>query len=908
MELVTSHVGADFDALASMVAARKLYPGSVAAFSGGMDRNVREFVGLFDESLDVRNATDVGPDDVHRLIVVDTQHERRLGRFRPAVERGVPVHLYDHHPPRSEASHESAMKVEVSVTRSLGATTTLILQRLLELKLDLDPFEATLFALGIYEETGSLVFSHTTAEDIEMAARLLKHGANLDVVSDYINRSLTEKQRELLHQLILNTDYHTVHGIRIAVARAEAAEYVDEIALLTHKLCDIENVGAVFALIETGNRPGTVAGVHTGGGGGKRSLSPDTGRSVFLVARSKVEAIDVAEILEPLGGGGHHRAASAVLKGAGIEVAEQRLLKALDAQIHPQARAADIMESPVRTVDLETTVEEAGRVMLRYGYSGLVVVSGDGIAGIVTRRDVDRAKHHRLHTAPVKAVMTAGAPVATPETSVLELQEMMVASKVGRVPVVRVIPSGAREHRSLVGVVTRSGLLQALYGQTATGSGLRRRTTVLRREPIRSLLEERLPGRILEQLRRIGEISDQLRLPAYVVGGFVRDALLGVANLDIDVMVENEGIEVARTLAGEWGARLVTHERFGTAVVVLPEGQKIDFATARTEFYKFPAALPEVEFSSIQEDLYRRDFTINAMAVQLNPSNFGELLDFFDGRADLEAKVVRVLHNLSFVEDPTRIIRAVRFEQRHGFQMDRQTESLISQAVDIEIFSRLTRERMRDEFILLLGEPNPISAIHRMAHLDILKHVSGGPTSHPRLRFDAGIHELLHRVREELRIFDERCRSERITRWILYFLPLLDGLGLNDVKTVSQDMKLGDRIGQVVASATLDLPQVLGRLEENPPPSVARRLLLPIPLEVALYAAAKAAKDTSRQVLRQYLYEWRDTRADITGRKLIERGMAPGPELGRALTAALEAKLDGRATTQDEQMQIALTY
>jgi len=916
VELITSHVGADFDALASMVAARRLYPGSVAAFSGGMDRNVREFVTLFDESLNLRDAADIDLDAVSRLIVVDTQHAGRLGRFRPLVVRGVPVHLYDHHPPSppspSSAPNHDALSPEYAITRQLGAATTLLLHVLRERSNAINPFEATLFALGIYEETGGLVFSHTTVEDIEMAAYLLEQGANLDVVSDYTHHSLTERQRDLLNRLILNTEYRTVRGIPIAIAQAETTAYVDEIALLVHKLCDIENVGAVFALIEADYRqPG--------------SDENQTNNSVFLIARSKVDAINVAELLATLGGGGHHRAASAVLKHTDLGMARTELLSALERRVAPQDTARDILEYPVRTVGPETSVEQAGRVMLRYGYSGLVVAYHHEVEGIVTRRDVDRAKHHELHAAPVKAVMTSEIPIASPETTAHELQEMMVRSKVGRIPIVEKGAVAGMRSR-LVGVVTRSGLLNALYGHTGLTPGQRRIEATLRREDIVSLLERRLSADELTLLREVGQIGDELGLAVYLVGGCVRDLLMGERNLDTDIMVdplqrpgnsndmgrgsEHNAITLASGFARRRAGRLVRHERFGTAVVVLPDGQKVDFATARTEFYQFPAALPEVEFSSIQEDLYRRDFTINAMAIQLNPAGFGELWDFFGGRADLEARTLRVLHNLSFVEDPTRIVRAVRLEQRHGFQMDQHTEDLITQAVDIEMFSRLTRERMRDELILLLEEQHPIHAIHRMSHLNVLSRV------HEKLQFDEQVLTLLHKVEEELRRFDQFCSgtpsrrvqaNREIRRWMLYFLPLVAGLDLGQVKALAQNLKLGSNTTAVLTSAVIDLPALFERFAKNQTPSAARQALLPFPLETALFGAAQATKGPVSELFHLFLYEWREASPDISGKMLVERGMEPGPRMGRALEAALAAKLDGTATSAELQMEVALS-
>ncbi|MGH7207545.1 MAG: hypothetical protein ACREI2_15205, partial [Nitrospiraceae bacterium] len=174
------------------------------------------------------------------------------------------------------------------------------------------------------------------------------------------------------------------------------------------------------------------------------------------------------------------------------------------------------------------------------------------------------------------------------------------------------------------------------------------------------MLRDRLPSRVFQVLEQAGELAEQTSVSAFVVGGFVRDLLLGRPNLDLDLVIEGDGIAYAQALARAAKAELKIHDRFGTAVIVFPDGFKLDVATARTEYYEYPAALPTVERSSIRKDLYRRDFTINTLAIRLNASHFGELIDFYGGQRDLKEKTIRVLHSLSFVEDPTRVFRAVR--------------------------------------------------------------------------------------------------------------------------------------------------------------------------------------------------------------------------------------------------------
>jgi tRNA nucleotidyltransferase (CCA-adding enzyme) len=221
-----------------------------------------------------------------------------------------------------------------------------------------------------------------------------------------------------------------------------------------------------------------------------------------------------------------------------------------------------------------------------------------------------------------------------------------------------------------------------------------------------------------------------LGVSVYAVGGFVRDILLRVENLDVDIVVEGDGIRFAEEFEKKFHCRIRTHKKFGTAIILFPDGLKVDVATARWEVYDSPAALPTVESASIKMDLYRRDFTINTLAIQLNPSAFGEQIDFFGGVKDIKEKVIRVLHNLSFVEDPTRVFRAIRFEQRFGFQIGKHTQHLMKNALKVGFLERLSGGRVFSELILLLQEETPLPALRRMRDFHLFHFL------HPTLKFD----------------------------------------------------------------------------------------------------------------------------------------------------------------------------
>src|SRR3989338_8065362 len=270
-----------------------------------------------------------------------------------------------------------------------------------------------------------------------------------------------------------------------------------------------------------------------------------------------------------------------------------------------------------------------------------------------------------------------------------------------------------------------------------------------------------LPKHIARLLKMIGRKANEIGSSAFVVGGLVRDLLMGFKNIDLDIVVEGDAIELGSALVGDLGAALVAHKRFGTCTILTKEKLKIDLATARKESYERPAALPTVEFSSLKNDLSRRDFTINAMAVSINRETFGQLIDFFKGVSDLRHGRIRVMHDKSFIDDPTRIFRAVRFEQRFGFAIDGHTQELIQNAVGPErMFEHVGPQRIRDEVILILKEKEPIRALKRMEELHEFRFI------HPKIKFGRDTERSFRAVGEACEWYEgANFKKRAIAKW-----------------------------------------------------------------------------------------------------------------------------------------------
>jgi tRNA nucleotidyltransferase (CCA-adding enzyme) len=882
VQLILSHTNADFDALGSMVGAGKLFPEARLVLTGSQDLNVREFLTLHEEFLDLLPARQVDPSTVDRVIVVETQSARRLGELAGLVQDPrVEVILYDHH-----VGVESDIPARERHVEAVGAATTLLARELRKRNLTPSPLEATTMLLGIYEDTGSFTFSATTPEDLTAAAWLLESGAKMDQVARFVNRALSPEQRGLLNELLAHTEYLNVNGVQVAIALSQEGPYVSELALLAHKLSELENAPLVFVLARMGD-------------------------SVYVVGRARSEAVHVGAVMGELGGGGHSRAASAVIRGVDVAEARRRLLAVLAPRLRREPIAREIMSVPARTITADATISEALRRMVRYGHSGLSVVEDGQLVGVITRRDADKARHHQLAHAPVKGFMTRQVVTAAPDTPLSEMERRMIERDVGRLPVV--------EKDRVVGVVTRGDLLRWRCGSDYAGTGV----PVSPNDVIRRL-EERLPQPIQQVLRALAAIAERFDgrespteapgtaaqigpvsrsaghepLGLYLVGGFVRDLLLDVQNLDVDLVVVGDATRFAAEVSRVMGGRPKGHHRFATATVTLPDGLKLDFSTARSEAYGQPGALPEVEASSIEDDLRRRDFTINAMAIGVNADRFGQLLDPFGGRGDLERGVVRVLHNLSFIEDPTRLLRAIRFENRYGFRMDAHTEALAHHALSTGALGHISPERLRAEFQLLFREPNPLGCLLRLQELGILGWLA------PDLVLCT---ERLERVEGALAWIGRHAR-ERPERTVVYLAVLLADLGPERASAVAGErLRLSEPKRELLALCLERVPAAVAALSQPElRPHEVYRALHGLPLEALALIRIWSHEPEIDERLNQYLSSLRGTRLSITGDDLRAQGVAPGPQMGEALRRTLDARLDGEVAGREAELAYAL--
>ena len=416
-------------------------------------------------------------------------------------------------------------------------------------------------------------------------------------------------------------------------------------------------------------------------------------------------------------------------------------------------------------------------------------------------------------------------------------------------------------------------------------------------------LLRRFPQERLSLLRALGDLADEGGISLYLVGGVVRDLLLKRENWDLDLTVEGDGIAFARLVADRYGAGLAVFERFATARLVFQDGLKIDIATTRRESYAQPAALPDVEPASLREDLYRRDFTINAMAIQLNLAMLGQLHDPYGGQRDLRARTIRVLHAGSFQDDPTRIFRAIRFEQRFGFRLERTTGRLLAQATSTNLIQQLSGPRLQNEILLLFAEQDPVRAIARLGQLKLLRFL------HRRLCYTTKVKRLVTAVPKALAWWARRFPDSVIDRPAVYLMALSSGSSSVVVATMIRRLALSREQTKNLGIVGRRIDYALKRFTNKGPvwPSQVYRLLEDFSDEALVLLLAKRVgtqHGVRLSLLKRYLVAYMKNRAiktALTGRDLQAMGLNPGPQYKIILGQLLDARIDGMITTEVEE-------
>ncbi|MCB9450161.1 MAG: CBS domain-containing protein [Anaerolineaceae bacterium] len=854
MKIILTHDNADFDAVAALLAAWKLDPEAIPILPERLNQNVAGFMTLYQGGLPFTAQHDFRPNTITHITLVDTQRPVKV----KGVDLDAPMHIIDHH----ERSRD-LLPNQTFVYEAVGATTTILVEQIRAQDIRLNTLEATLLLLGIYEDTGSLLYGTTTPRDIQAAGWLLEQQAALDTVRRFLSPALNDEQQALYETLIATAENRTIQGHVITVGAAISATYISQVSSVAHRLRDTLETTALFVAVDM---PG----------------------GIQMVCRSSSDAVDVGAIARVFGGGGHARAAAAAIYDKKLDDVVRQLWEELFQRIRPAAIVADLMSYSVQTVEARRRVMDELTRLRRIGHEGYPVIEGGKVVGLLTRRDVDHALEHGLETITVREIMSGGAVTLTPDDSVMLLEQRMVNSGWGQIPVV---DSAGK----LLGIVTRTDLIKH-WAQI---------------HPAAPQAENIIPKGLIAQVQGeaisilvnvILDYAQETSASVFMVGGAVRDLLLRRRNLDLDFVIEGNAIQLAENLRDLFGGTVSSFQPFGTAKWKLDEQvaakmgvgpddlpEHIDFATARNEFYEHPTALPTTYHSSIKLDLQRRDFTINTLAVQLSPRPaMGRILDFYGGLHDLQGRLIRVLHSLSFVDDPTRILRAVRFEHRLGFTVEPRTAELIETA--LPMLGRITGERVRNELHLLFKEDAPENALLTLHEIGALKAI------HPAFVLDETLPARFEKIRRAQSPWSLAASPKE-----LYWHAIACTIPLEKLPGLCNRLVLGQSLSQSVIDAAQLVQQADYLADPLLRPSQIDQYLASL-TETAIFTGWLFIPDeTVRENIRRYMLEWRTTQPETSGHTLREMGLKPGPCYARILSRLRAGRLDGEITTSEQE-------
>lgn len=800
-------------------------------FTGPPGKEVEEFVVLHRSFIQVLQPKDVDLSSVKKVIMVDTRDPARVGPFRTLVQDlELELLVYDHHPDCARDVRGDHEQVE-----GVGAAVTLLLEELARRGGRLSPPEATAAFIALHHETGSFRFDATTDRDFRAAALLLEWGANMEWTRRFTDWTLNPAQMELFQEMLQHGHIHDIRGYRVLLCEVDRERHVGGLSRLTQRILELEEVDCALVLARMG-------------------------RKTHLVARCRESGLDVGALARSFGGGGHRGAASATA----WEIPASGVLDFLRNSFPAAKTAADIMTSRVEVIeaDRELTAAQAVDELRRLGHTAVCVTRQGAVVGMLARSDLDKALAHNLGDAPATRFMTTRVLSVRPDTPVSEIRNLLVRRDIGRVPVL--------EGDSMVGLVSRTDVLAAGYDEEAGAAG---------RGPDVAGELLRLESHALDYLRCLGVLADEHQVPLYVVGGFVRDLILGVRSHDLDLVVEGSAIEFGNLVAeATHSHKKRSFELYGTIQLFYPGPpfEKVDFATARTERYCRPAAKPTVEGSTLKQDLFRRDFTINTLALWLNRDHFGQLVDFFGGSQDLDSGLIRVLHNHSFVDDPSRIIRAVRFEQRLDFHIEAHTLHLLRQAVHEGVLALGDNERLLEEVRLVLCEPAAPAMVDRLYRLKVLSAMF------PSLRYDQKVKARLDRVQEL-----PPALREGLELWKLRWLAL---------NSRTEDTELRHVLGTIEYDGQRVRELQKGLSEPHLSRGRVDRLLGPFQVLVGAFLWVIASGSRLEERLELYYRELRHHPSLVTGKHLIAWGLSPGPRFREVLAELRVAELDGHFT------------
>ena len=879
MKIIVPHENTDLDALASAIGLSYLMKDSYLYIPKKKEKDVAQFLKDYQDQFPINFLKEEDLNKfsfIEKLIIADTSDVDRIPKeiFEKLDKDKTIIYIFDHH--KDEKGYEEYRKkgYKIFIKKVNTGSCSSIITHLLSQKKDfyIPKIILNTLLLGIYSDTGSFRYSGTTPYDFEAASFLLKKGAEINFIQKCLSylEKITKEDLDFIALFKENLNILDVKGKQVGIINLpNLQKSTGELATKLSKFFEIENdLDAVFLITNI-----------------------DKKRNV-IIARSRNEEIDVGYILRqsPFKGGGHSSAASATVSDRTISELETLLREVLfDIYYKETLLVKNFMSSPAKYVNQNVSIEEAIDLFEKYSFSFLPVLDSNGNPiGILTRDLIDKFKQlENLKFAKVGDYCEKEVGVIYEDDTLYKAY--LIFSK--RNPPLLIVKN--RENK-VVGVLTKSDLTlyeEEFYKFTITNKKLRnikqKLESVLRKKTVNNI-------NLLDFIKKIGKLAKDLGLKPYIVGGFVRDLFLDRENFDIDIVVEGDAKLLLKKIKETFKLKTQFSPGFKSGKVFLSPNFHIDINTARAEYYNKAGALPKIEPASLKKDLYRRDFTINTLAVDISPDNFGFLLDFFGGLEDIKEKKIRVLHSLSFIEDPTRILRAFRFLVRYRFEFGKQTEYLIKQAISLNVLEKVEGRRIYHELKMIFLENNPLRVIRRLYEYGVLKEL------HPSIKFSEGKAKLFENLRKMIIWHKITFSNEKVDYSIPYFAAFLWNMPFEKAKEIlvkwaapENEKKL---IFQIFDEA-IKVAKLLSKVNKN---SEIYNILKNYPPEFLLFLGAY--KEDLKKKISYFLLKLKNIKNVISGKDLLELGFPQNRIISFTLKKVFDKVLDGEITCKKEAL------
>lgn len=858
MDLIISHENTDIDGLAGMIAASKLYKEGKVVVSENMTTLAKRFLALYKDEFEISRYDEVDYENVNRVIVIDTHEYDRLGKMTELINWDeVEVIVYDHHP------HQKLDWINIDLSENVGSSASIIVNRLKRENIELTRSEATLFALGISADTGNFMHLNTESEDLMAFAYLLDMGANKKVINEYLLETLDKNQKRVFELLIKHRKDIKIKDKNITLFTLKYPRYVTGLNNVVEKIKLLYQLSVVFVLVEMEGK-------------------------VIIIGRSSDENVNLEEIFSALGGGGHSGAGSVSLK-TDLEIARNKLETTIRDKIKVSVKVQEVMQDAVK-VNQDKKIETVKEMMEEKDISGVLVANeNDRVKGIFTTRDLRRlTEEDDIYRVPVKGYMTKKLIYINPDDTIHRAQEKMVNNDIGRLPV-------KNENDRVIGVITRRNILNQYYKEETSSQNQNRYVSSLvsispEKIKISSKLDK-LQDEIRKLFRNIGKLAQENDSRVFLVGGMVRDLLLNKENKDFDFVVEGNIEGLIRDVASNYNVNYKYNNNFQTGSMVISNKYDLDFAVSRNELYTHPGALPKVKKADIFDDLFRRDFTINALAVALHPEEYGYLYDFFKAREDVENRILKALHRFSFLDDPTRIIRGIRVVLQHDLEIEEETKALMQEAIRLNQYSDVTFPRIFKELrLLFLEEPGE-------RFLNILEEIPFLRLLYDGYQLPEDIKGKWERVEHYLAYFNNN--NYNVKEWAVYFSLIFKDIPRSLIERWSLKTRLKEIILFKPEEYNIEeITELIGSVE-------IYNKLKDISNEKLVLLLAEHDNEKLEEKIFYFLEKISDIKLAIDGNDLIEIGFKEGPIISKALKVLKRQVLKDNLKSRKEQLDYA---